>query len=57
MSGRLKSTFFQRGVLELAPELLGKILIRRFDDSRVEKFVISEVEAYSGEWRFGLPRQ
>jgi DNA-3-methyladenine glycosylase len=49
MSGRLKSTFFQRGVLELAPELLGKILIRRFDDSRVEKFVISEVEAYSGD--------
>jgi DNA-3-methyladenine glycosylase len=48
MSGRLKSTFFQRGVLEVAPELLGKILIRRFDDSRVEKFVISEVEAYSG---------
>ncbi|HSM47662.1 MAG TPA: DNA-3-methyladenine glycosylase [Draconibacterium sp.] len=45
----MKSTFFQRGVLEVAPELLGKILIRRFDDSRVEKFVISEVEAYSGD--------
>jgi DNA-3-methyladenine glycosylase len=48
MSRRLKSTFFQREVLEVAPELLGKILIRRFDDGCVEKFVISEVEAYSG---------
>lgn len=49
MSERLKSSFFQRNVLDVAPELLGKILIRRFDDGRIEKFVISEVEAYSGD--------
>jgi DNA-3-methyladenine glycosylase len=48
MSKRLKRSFFSRDVLKVAPELLGKILIRRFDDGRVEKFVISEVEAYSG---------
>ena len=49
MSERLKRSFFSRDVLKVAPELLGKILIRRFDDGRVEKFVISEVEAYSGD--------
>ncbi|TNF40764.1 MAG: DNA-3-methyladenine glycosylase [Bacteroidetes bacterium] len=48
MSRRLKRSFFSRDVLKVAPELLGKILIRRFDDGHVEKFVISEVEAYSG---------
>jgi DNA-3-methyladenine glycosylase len=48
MSKRLKRSFFSRDVLKVAPELLGKILIRKFDDGRVEKFVISEVEAYSG---------
>lgn len=48
MSKRLKRSFFSRDVLKVAPELLGKILIRRFDDGHVEKFVISEVEAYSG---------
>ncbi len=49
MSKRLKSSFFSRDVLKVAPELLGKILIRRFDDGRIEKFVITEVEAYSGD--------
>ena len=48
MSKRLKRSFFSRDVLKVAPELIGKVLIRRFDDGRVEKFVISEVEAYSG---------
>jgi len=49
MSDRLKSIFFQREVLEVAPELLGKIIVRRFNDGRIEKFVITEVEAYSGD--------
>lgn len=48
MSKRLKRSFFSRDVLKVAPELIGKVLIRRFDDGCVEKFVISEVEAYSG---------
>ncbi|MDO8953109.1 MAG: DNA-3-methyladenine glycosylase [Draconibacterium sp.] len=49
MSERLKSSFFRRGVLEVAPELLGKIIVRKFEDGRIEKFVITEVEAYSGD--------
>jgi DNA-3-methyladenine glycosylase len=49
MSERLNSSFFRRGVLEVAPELLGKIIVRKFEDGRNEKFVITEVEAYSGD--------
>ena len=49
MSNRLNSSFFRRGVLEVAPELLGKIIVRKFEDGRIEKFVITEVEAYSGD--------
>jgi len=48
MNLRLPYTFFQRQVLEVAPELIGKILVRKFDDSTVHRFVITEVEAYNG---------
>ena len=48
MNQRLSANFFQRDVLKVAPDLLGKILVRQFDDGSVQKFVISEVEAYSG---------
>ncbi len=48
MDQRLPSSFFRRDVLEVAPGLLGKIIIRKFEDNRLEKFVITEVEAYSG---------
>jgi DNA-3-methyladenine glycosylase len=48
MNGRLPNSFFQRDVLAVAPELLGKIIVRKFEDKRIEKFVITEVEAYSG---------
>jgi len=48
MNGKLQNSFFQRDVLEVAPELLGKIIVRKFSDYHVEKFVITEVEAYSG---------
>lgn len=46
---RLSTEFFTRDVLEVAPELLGKSLVRKFDDGRIEKFLITEVEAYRGE--------
>lgn len=45
---RLENSFFQRDVLDVAPEMLGKIIVRRFENQVVKKFVISEVEAYSG---------
>ncbi len=46
---RLTESFYVRDVLEVAPELVGKILVRRFDDGREECYVITETEAYRGE--------
>jgi DNA-3-methyladenine glycosylase len=48
MSTRLTNQFFLRDVLEVAPELLGKTLVRRFADGRIESYRITEVEAYRG---------
>lgn len=48
MSFRLLNTFFKRPVLDLAPELLGKTLVRKFDDGTIQYFTITEVEAYRG---------
>jgi DNA-3-methyladenine glycosylase len=45
---RLSADFFLRDVLEVAPELLGKLLVRQFDDGRIERYRITEVEAYRG---------
>lgn len=45
---RLDRSFFTRDVLEVAPDLLGKLLVIKRDD-RIEKYVITEVEAYRGE--------
>lgn len=48
MSNRLSLNFFQQGALELAPGLLGKILVRQFEDGRTERYRINETEAYCG---------
>ncbi len=45
----LSNEYFQQDVLVLAPDLLGKILVRRFDDGTTQRFRITEVEAYRGE--------
>jgi DNA-3-methyladenine glycosylase len=44
----LNTTFFLRDVLEVAPALLGKTLIRKFDDGTIRRFTITETEAYRG---------
>lgn len=46
---RLKRDFFARDSLLVAPSLLGYFLARKFEDGRVEKRMITEVEAYLGE--------
>ena len=46
---RLQKSFFTRDVLEVVPDLLGKYLVRKFKDGRIEKYLITEVEAYRGE--------
>ena len=45
---RLGESFFIRDVLDVAPELLGKILVIKKDSSIIQ-FPITEVEAYRGE--------
>jgi len=46
---RLDNNFFNRDVLEVAPELIGKILVRQFPDGMVCRYKITETEAYRGE--------
>ncbi len=47
-NNRLGSDFFRRDVLVVAPELVGKTLIRSFDSFSQQEFIITEVEAYRG---------
>jgi DNA-3-methyladenine glycosylase len=60
---RLKRSLFINDVLKVAPLLLGCFLVRRFDDGRIEKKMITEVEAYGGEFdlashaRFGKTKR
>jgi DNA-3-methyladenine glycosylase len=46
---RLKRSFYMRDVLDVAPDILGKNLVRKFKDGHLEKKTITEVEAYKGE--------
>jgi len=45
---RLPGSFFTRDVLEVAPQLLGKFLVRRSPGGTISKYRISETEAYRG---------
>lgn len=47
-SNRIPNSFFQREVTEVAPDLLGKVLFRRFDDGTIMSMLITETEAYRG---------
>ena len=48
MQQKLHSSFFLRDVLSIAPRLLGKILVRKFEDGKIHRYKITEVEAYRG---------
>ena len=48
MDSRLTPDFFLRDVLDVAPELIGKTLVRQFPDGRTERYMITETEAYRG---------
>jgi DNA-3-methyladenine glycosylase len=41
--------FFDRDVLAVAPDILGKVLVRDFGKGETLRLTISEVEAYRGE--------
>jgi len=46
---RLAREFYTRDVLDVAPDMLGKILTVKLDDDTVIKSAITEVEAYRGD--------
>ncbi len=48
-NNRLTNAFFNRDALLVAPELIGKTLVRKFDDGQEIRFIITETEAYRGE--------
>jgi len=48
MNTELPQSFFQRPVLEVAPDLLGKYLVRTHDGAE-KAYLITDVEAYDGE--------
>lgn len=45
---KLPKEFFQRDVLEVAADLLGKTLIRKYSNGEIKRYTITEVEAYRG---------
>ncbi|WP_423130251.1 DNA-3-methyladenine glycosylase [Gaoshiqia sp. Z1-71] len=45
---RLKAEFFQRDTVQVAHELVGKILVRKFTGGEIRRYRISETEAYCG---------
>jgi len=45
---RVSHDFFLRDVLEVAPDLIGKQLVRQFDEGKLISSRITEVEAYRG---------
>lgn len=46
---RLTTDFFQKDVLEVAPNLIGKVLYRKSDQNLIKSYIITETEAYRGE--------
>lgn len=49
MNKKLTEEFFQRDVLEVAPALVGKLIVRRLADGTLISERIAETEAYRGE--------
>lgn len=47
-NARLTAEFFDRDVLNVAPGLLGKTLVRVYPSGTIERYCISETEAYRG---------
>ena len=45
---KIRKDFFDRDVLKVAPDLVGKIIVRKFEDGSEIKLRITETEAYRG---------
>lgn len=49
MNKKIDMEFYKQDALEVAPKLIGKLLVRKLSSGTVLKFRITEVEAYRGE--------
>jgi DNA-3-methyladenine glycosylase len=49
MAVRLDYNFYGQEVLDVAPQLLGKLLVRKLETGELLKYRITETEAYCGE--------
>ena len=45
---KLDNDFFHRDCLDVAPDLVGKILVRKTESGEIMKLRITETEAYRG---------
>lgn len=52
---RLDRDFFLRDALDVAPELIGKTLVRRLPDGNDIRLIITETEVYRGEELYTKP--
>jgi DNA-3-methyladenine glycosylase len=50
---KLDYDFYRQDVLKVAPGLIGKFLVRKYEDGKIIRHMISEVEAYRGEEDLG----
>jgi len=50
---KLEYDFYRQDVLEAAPGLIGKFLVRNFENGQIIRKMITEVEAYRGEEDLG----
>jgi len=46
---KLTSTFYKQDAVTVAEKLLGKMLVRQWEDGTTTRYVITETEAYQGE--------
>ena len=46
---RLSNDFFTRDAVTVARELLGKTLVRQWENGEISRYIITETEAYLGE--------
>jgi DNA-3-methyladenine glycosylase len=46
---KLDKNFYLKSALEVAPLLIGKLLVRRLSNGQIVKYRITETEAYYGE--------
>lgn len=63
MNKKLSTQIYKQDVLKVAPYLIGKLLVRRFNNGKILRCRITETEAYRGEEdsachaRFGLTKR